>query len=206
MMVQRIEGSRCDDSSLTEATPELLLEPSCPINERFRASKAGAYRGPESLREAHAHSVKCRSILRFRDASLCRGMPETGSVKMNGDSILTGPSRHRFHLFQRPDRSAANVVRVLDAEQLQGRRDRSGKKRMGHPESGFNILWSEDATDTGKQTGQHSRQRCRSSTLKKVDMCVLIKEHCISGLSVRTDSDLIGHSARHHVHGILFAK
>jgi hypothetical protein len=118
MMFQRIKGSGRDDSGLTEATPKLLFEPSRPSDERFRASKAGPDRRPESFREAHAHSVKCRSVLRLRDTSLCRGMPETSPVKMNVDSMLAGRRSDRFHLLQRPDRSATNVMRVLDAEQF----------------------------------------------------------------------------------------
>ena len=51
MMIERIKGSRGDDPSLTEATAKLLFEPSCPSDERFRASKAGPYRRPESSSE-----------------------------------------------------------------------------------------------------------------------------------------------------------
>ena len=90
MMFLSVKGSRRDDSSLTEATAKLLFEPSCPGDERLRASKAGPDRRPESFREADAHSVKCGGVLRFRDAGLCGSMPETSPVRMNGDPMLTG--------------------------------------------------------------------------------------------------------------------
>jgi hypothetical protein len=68
--------------------------------------------------------------------------------------MVAGRRSDRFYSFQRPDRSAANVVRVLDAEQFHRRWDCGGKKPMGHSESGDNILWTEDPTNTGKETWQ----------------------------------------------------
>jgi hypothetical protein len=37
-------------------------------------------------------------------------------------------------------------------------------------------------------------------------MCILVEEHGIPRLSVRSNGDLISHRARNHVHGILFAE
>ena len=47
---------------------------------------------------------------------------------------------------------------------------------MGHAQRSDNILRSEDATNTGKQTWQNARQRRRSDTLKKVHMGILVEE------------------------------
>ena len=145
VMLQGVQGSGSNDPGLAEAAANLLLEPPGPGDELARSGQAGADRRAQGLGEADADAVERRRVGCLGDGHGGTGVPEAGAVEMKAQATRAADIRHGLKLVKRPDRPAADVVRVLQAQEFHGRRDGGWEEGMRGAQSSFDVLRRENS-------------------------------------------------------------
>ena len=115
VMVKGIERAGCDDARLAESTSELLLEAPGPLDEVCAAHQSRTHRCAQTLAEAHTHRVERCGVLRLGHTGGGDGVPEPGTVHMEGHAVAStrrGCVQDRLH---GPHHTATDVVRAVVA-------------------------------------------------------------------------------------------
>ena len=188
MIFQGMQRTGGDDSGLAHAAAQLLAHTPSSHDDFFGTDQRGTNRRPEALGETDADGIKIICIFAFRNPSGGGGVPQSRAVEMRRQVIPARAFNDLTDYFQRPDFSAAAIVRVFDAEQFC-----FGEMLIRRPNQRLNICGAEHAVLAVQQAAHDAGNRGGRTGFVKKDMGVGIDQDFVADVGVHAKSDLVRH-------------
>jgi hypothetical protein len=103
------------------------------------------------------------------------------------------------HGFQRPDRTATGISRLLNHDHPCARRVATGTANRR-----LRLLSGKNAAVTIERAKHCARKNGRTAAFRIDNMCRLVGDNLVTGSAVHHDRNLIAHRARRHKNRSLF--
>ncbi len=197
VMIERVEARGGNDARLAHRAPEEVLHAPRLRHPLARAGHERAQRAPEALGEAERDGVELAPVLGCRHSARHGRVHQPRAVEMDGEIVSAGLGDDRAHLFERPDATAAAVVRVLEAHH-RGRR----RMQVAAGADGVAHLLRREAPGL-RMDGLHGEAGVhgRPAQLVEEDVRHGLGQHLVPGLVERiAQGDLVGHRRGRHEH------
>ncbi len=193
-MIERVRSCRSQDARLPQPAADALAQPADDLHAIVRGRDHRARRRAQALAQADADRVGLLAEARERNPGRDVRVPEARSVEVKRQPGGVRCVGHRFQLFERPDRSAAAVVRVLDGDGLLAR----VVIPLARAQCGLERLWREDPARAVDGQALHAPQRRDGAALVVHDVAIAIADDFVALAGQRAQRDLVRHRPGRH--------
>ena len=115
--IQSDQPGRGQNTRLAHSSTKRLAKTTRPLDVLAAADQHGADRSTQAFGETEHDRGKASGQPVYRDGQRGGGIEDARAIKMHGQARIGGAGPDFFRNFQRHDRSAGHVVRILKRDQ-----------------------------------------------------------------------------------------